>query len=279
MSLFFSESQDTSVLNSRRGALCESYSKDYANRPLLDGPPSSSRKFAMERCCLSRAPPLAKCLYVAFVLLAIAIQQSHSSGVFELKLISFINKSGRDAEGNCCHDDRKLANSDGEPVCSDKCRTYFRICLKHYQKHIKNDEQCTFGKKITPIVANNSFAVSDMESVGGFENPLRFEFNFSWPGTFSLIIEAWHETTAISGATRSYGKDGSTVALQQQRQQLHGAEQLVALCLYAINAKIATKCMNMEQCLLFSIDGEYMSLLDNLTLVACLEAECFLFIV
>uniref|UniRef100_A0A8B9SFH9 Delta-like protein n=1 Tax=Anas platyrhynchos TaxID=8839 RepID=A0A8B9SFH9_ANAPL len=74
------------------------------------------------------------------------------------------------------------------------CKTFFRVCLKHYQASVSPEPPCTYGSAITPVLGANSFSVPD--GAGGadpaFSNPIRFPFGFTWPGTFSLIIEALH---------------------------------------------------------------------------------------
>ncbi|XP_053553850.1 delta-like protein 4 [Bombina bombina] len=110
-------------------------------------------------------------------LLLIILHQVSSSGVFQLELHEFINSNGILANGESC-----LPN----------CRTYFKICLKHYQS-VPSPGSCTFGSLDTTVLGSNSFSI---KNVDGFTNPIRLPFNFSWPKTFSLIIEAVHSPTA-----------------------------------------------------------------------------------
>ena len=107
-------------------------------------------------------------------LLLVLLQQSASgSGVFQLKLHEFVNSRG--------------ALASGEP-CAPHCRTFFRVCLKHFQA-VVSPGSCTFGSIITPVLGVNSFSIRDTER---FDSPIKLPFNFTWPGTFSLIIQAWH---------------------------------------------------------------------------------------
>ncbi|XP_054714277.1 neurogenic locus protein delta-like [Uloborus diversus] len=117
----------------------------------------------------------------------LASAQVHCSGVFELRLDSFFNDLGRDADGTCCQGVRPSGSS----ACSGQCRTRFRICLKHYQATIDPGPPCTYGETLTPVVGNNSVSLGQPETT--FANPISFAFDFSWVGTFSLIVEAWHE--------------------------------------------------------------------------------------
>uniref|UniRef100_A0A4W5L2S0 Delta-like protein n=1 Tax=Hucho hucho TaxID=62062 RepID=A0A4W5L2S0_9TELE len=101
---------------------------------------------------------------------------SHSvfgSGVFEIDLHEFKNSKGLLENGNSC----RL-----------NCRTFFRVCLKNYQAVVSPGD-CIFGNALTPVLGTNSFSAVDG---GTFSRPIRLPFNFGWPGSFSLIIEAWY---------------------------------------------------------------------------------------
>lgn len=102
-------------------------------------------------------------------------QRAAGSGIFQLRLQEFANERGMLANGQRC-----------EPGC----RTFFRICLKHFQATF-SEGPCTFGNVSTPVLGTNSFVVRDKNSGSG-RNPLQLPFNFTWPGTFSLNIQAWH---------------------------------------------------------------------------------------
>ncbi|KAG1672481.1 Neurogenic locus protein delta [Nymphon striatum] len=130
--------------------------------------------------------------------------QISCSGLFELRLSSFKNELGRDSLDHCCSGYR---TSSGK--CSGVCRTSFRVCLKHFQNNIDPKPPCTYGDIITPVLANNSVQFVDSNHnnkriITGFTNPIVFPFEFSWPGTFSLIIEAWHELSESEYSQRSF---------------------------------------------------------------------------
>uniref|UniRef100_A0AAZ3P4H2 Delta-like protein n=1 Tax=Oncorhynchus tshawytscha TaxID=74940 RepID=A0AAZ3P4H2_ONCTS len=95
------------------------------------------------------------------------------SGVFEIDLHEFKNSKGLLENGNSC----RL-----------NCRTFFRVCLKNYQAVVSPGD-CIFGNALTPVLGTNSFSAMDG---GAFSRPIRLPFNFGWPGSFSLIIEAWY---------------------------------------------------------------------------------------
>ena len=100
-----------------------------------------------------------------------------------------MNKLGKDSNNRCCEGFR---TSSGK--CSNSCSTKFRVCLKHYQATIDPNHECTFGEEITPVLGSNSIQSSRDE-------PIAFALDFKWPGTFSLIIEAWHQSNKTSGRT------------------------------------------------------------------------------
>uniref|UniRef100_A0A3Q3GWS1 Delta-like protein n=1 Tax=Kryptolebias marmoratus TaxID=37003 RepID=A0A3Q3GWS1_KRYMA len=109
------------------------------------------------------------------------------SGVFELKLQEFLNKKGTAGNANCCPGGS--AHPQGHQQC--ECKTFFRVCLKHYQASVSPEPPCTYGGAVTPVLGSNSFQVPETNA-DTFTNPIRFSFSFTWPGTFSLIIEALH---------------------------------------------------------------------------------------
>ncbi|CDQ66516.1 unnamed protein product [Oncorhynchus mykiss] len=105
-------------------------------------------------------------------------KQVLGSGVFELDLHQFQNNRGLLANG---------------VACSPACRTFFRVCLKNYQTVVSPGD-CYFGSVVTPVLGTNSFSV--MED-GTFTKPIRLPLtHFAWPGSFSLIIEAWFSPSA-----------------------------------------------------------------------------------
>ncbi|XP_009275876.1 PREDICTED: delta-like protein 4 [Aptenodytes forsteri] len=98
-------------------------------------------------------------------LLMILQQRVSGSGVFQLELHEFVNSHGSLASGK---------------PCSPHCRTFFRVCLKHFQA-VVSPGSCTFGSIITPVLGINSFSVKDTER---FDSPIKLPFNFTWPVRF-----------------------------------------------------------------------------------------------
>ncbi|KAG7461325.1 hypothetical protein MATL_G00208900 [Megalops atlanticus] len=105
------------------------------------------------------------------------LTQVFGSGVFEVDLQEFKNNKGLLANGNACKPD---------------CRTFFRVCLKNYQAVVSPGD-CIFGTAITPVLGSNSFSTVGGGTLGRL---IRLPFNFGWPGSFSLIIEAWYSPLA-----------------------------------------------------------------------------------
>ncbi|XP_066550496.1 delta-like protein 4 [Amia ocellicauda] len=114
----------------------------------------------------------------AWFIFAIALSISLStqvsgSAVFELDLQQFVNTQGLLANGHSCKPD---------------CRTFFKVCLKNYQAVVTAGE-CYFGTVTTPVLGANSFTILE---AGSFSKPIRMEI-VGYPGSFSLIIEAWYQ--------------------------------------------------------------------------------------
>ncbi|XP_025201827.1 neurogenic locus protein delta [Melanaphis sacchari] len=126
------------------------------------------------------------CLYCIVCIITFVVTNVDCNGVFELRIKSFSNELGREASGLCCGG-----------VCGTPCRTKFRACLKHYETNINVNSTCTFGDVVTPVLGENSLTLPANAT------PIAFHFNFTWPGTFSLIVEAWHEPSSArnSGTT------------------------------------------------------------------------------
>ncbi|KAK3092618.1 hypothetical protein FSP39_005038 [Pinctada imbricata] len=140
-------------------------------------------------------------LVLWIIQLFILISKVHSTGVFELYLGSFQNRNGHDSDGNCCNG---IFSPSSSLNCSSSCRTFFRICLTHYQTHITDEVHCSYAEEITPVLGDNNVNFHNLPVK--FENPIRFPFQFSWPGDFSLILEAWHDRT-INGPTQGTPRD------------------------------------------------------------------------
>lgn len=105
--------------------------------------------------------------FVSFVVVVVKVS---GSGVFELKVQEFLNENRLLANGNSCKPD---------------CRTFFRVCLKHYQSVVLPGD-CTFGSVVTPVLGSNSFQVIDADSSS---SPIRMSFDFRWPVSKAMVTE------------------------------------------------------------------------------------------
>ncbi|CDQ98159.1 unnamed protein product [Oncorhynchus mykiss] len=135
------------------------------------------------------------------------LTQVFGSGVFELDLHEFTNSKGFLANGNSC----RL-----------NCRTFFRVCLKNYQAVVSPGD-CIFGSAVTPVLGTNSFSV---KNGGTFGRPIRLPFNFGWPGSFSMIIEAWYSPSAdlpVGKSIYSTPQEGALYAHFTNRSPLTNA--------------------------------------------------------
>lgn len=108
--------------------------------------------------------------------------------MFELKLQEFVNKKGLLGNRNCCR------GGAGPPPCA--CRTFFRVCLKHYQASVSPEPPCTYGSAVTPVLGVDSFILPDGAGADpAFSNPIRFPLGFTWPVS----------TAPVRGAGRAGG--------------------------------------------------------------------------
>ncbi|XP_030070145.1 delta-like protein 4 [Microcaecilia unicolor] len=137
--------------------------------------------------------------------LLMIFKQVSCSGVFQLELHEFENSNGLLASGKSCLPD---------------CRTFFWICLKHFQI-VVSPGPCMFGTVVTPVLGTNSFSIKALE---GFNSPIKLPFNFTWPGTFSLIIEAFHAPSDYLPAAESIDKTWSISQFAIQRSLAVGEE-------------------------------------------------------
>ncbi|XP_032870175.1 delta-like protein 3 [Amblyraja radiata] len=104
------------------------------------------------------------------VVFLLSVAQTFCTGIFELKVDSF--SSRQSGLSRSCQR-------------GQQCGRFFRVCLKHYQVNISPEPPCTYGVGNTPVLGPGGDMIRDSE-------PIRIPFHFTWPGTFSLIIEAWN---------------------------------------------------------------------------------------
>ncbi|KAJ3607260.1 hypothetical protein NHX12_026772, partial [Muraenolepis orangiensis] len=97
------------------------------------------------------------------------------AGVFEIDLHEFVNPKAMLANGDSC--------------VPAGCRTFFRVCLKNYQAVVSPGD-CIFGSTVTPVLGTVTPVYPGTDSLSS--SPIQVPVYFGWPGSFSLIIEAWH---------------------------------------------------------------------------------------
>lgn len=130
-------------------------------------------------------------LLLPCVLLFTSVQTALSSGVFELKIDSFSSSRG---------------------ICrlqSPDCQIFFRVCLKHTLHVINPEPPCTYGTALTEIFGADSNSISESA-------PIRVPFHFKWPGTFSLIIEAWNAESSGLESTENQNNLISRLATRRR---------------------------------------------------------------
>ncbi|GLG99206.1 Uncharacterized protein GBIM_05717 [Gryllus bimaculatus] len=188
-------------------------------RPVaLTSTPARRPSFAM-RWSAAHAGP------VSLLALFAIVQQVACSGVFELRLKSFVNNLGKDNVGQCCSGERP-ASAGG--ACAVPCRTRFRVCLKHYQAKIDTKSPCTFGDVITPVLGGNNISLEDTAPVAedGFTNPMRFHFEFTWPWGPSERRLHWRRfkgrVSRAAPETRDAGENRSPPGGESERPVARG---------------------------------------------------------
>ncbi|ESP02353.1 hypothetical protein LOTGIDRAFT_224870 [Lottia gigantea] len=123
-------------------------------------------------------------VYLWICVLFVYAGEVSNSGVFEVKIRSLFNKHGRTVSGRCC------AGPEVDDACTATCRTFFTLCLLHYQKPVPVYPACTFGETKTQIVGANNIGIG-IGAEPAFS--VAIPFSFSWPGNFAFILDAWHD--------------------------------------------------------------------------------------
>uniref|UniRef100_A0A3Q2QM29 DeltaC n=1 Tax=Fundulus heteroclitus TaxID=8078 RepID=A0A3Q2QM29_FUNHE len=117
--------------------------------------------------------------------------------------------------------------SSGRSICrpSRDCRIFFRMCLKHSQNVIDPEPPCTYGNASTEALSADPSSISESA-------PMKVNVSFKWPGSFSLILEAWITDSSGSKSTGDQDNLLSRVASlgrqtvgQQWSQQVHQDNQ------------------------------------------------------
>ncbi|XP_068110357.1 protein jagged-2 isoform X2 [Hyperolius riggenbachi] len=130
---------------------------------------------------------------VGFLLVTFWLQASQSTGYFELQLNSLKNVNGELFNGECCDEMKSAHNQD---CTKDECDTYLKVCLKEFQAKITLTGPCNYGFGHTPVLGGNNIYLSNKFNQQGKNNPgengrIVIPFQFAWPRSFTLILEAW----------------------------------------------------------------------------------------
>lgn len=149
-------------------------------------------------------PILGKRCVRSLELKCVCVSQVSASGMFELRLKSFVNEYGKDSLGKCCSGS---ASRMGE--CSGVCKTRFRVCLKQYQVKIDTTSPCTYGDVVTPVLGENVVNLSTSAALPSFTNPIRFPFEFTWPVSrlFDIFYVSFNPAEKFIVFSKSTSKD------------------------------------------------------------------------
>ncbi|XP_035390719.1 protein jagged-1a isoform X2 [Electrophorus electricus] len=113
------------------------------------------------------------------------IKAAEASGYFELQVLSVQNINGELQNGLCCDGTRNPADN---KCTRDECDTYFRVCLKEYQSRVSSGGPCSFGSGSTPVIGGNN--ISPKTLAKNDKSHIVLPFNFAWPRSYTLIVEA-----------------------------------------------------------------------------------------
>ncbi|KAM6427946.1 protein jagged-2-like isoform 1-T1 [Liasis olivaceus] len=133
-------------------------------------------------------PPGVLCC--ALLLLHAWPRVSEAMGIFELQIRFVRNEKGILADGRCCRGGL-------EPPCpvAEQCRTFFRACLKEYQLRAHPGGPCVLGAATTPVLGGNVFSAHP-QKLSDRASTMLVPFDFAWPRSYSLVLEAWDAANA-----------------------------------------------------------------------------------
>lgn len=111
--------------------------------------------------------PLYSILLLFYFLVVLIFTTCQAKGSFELRLISL----------------------DYGP--KGEFRTEVQLCLKQFQREIKHNGECLFGERTVEVEA--------------LRRGIKLNFNFTWPGSFTLIPSVWRNNGSIKELVFSEG--------------------------------------------------------------------------
>ncbi|KAL3880093.1 hypothetical protein ACJMK2_032362 [Sinanodonta woodiana] len=106
-----------------------------------------------------------------------------SNGRFQVLVITLNNNRGITRDGRCC------SGPSSYPPCFGACSTFLRICLLH--RWHGNPRACGLGFATNHIYEKNNLATTN--EVHSRDMFLEVNFQYSWPGNITLLVEAWHD--------------------------------------------------------------------------------------
>lgn len=122
-------------------------------------------------------------LYVGLTLM-LTFNMVVGTGRFEVSILAYFNESGRMAGESCC------SGSRDNDTCLSLCPTFLTVCLQHHSAFIPEFPACTYGHAVTPVF--NRSLTDDVKPTKNMYF-IKIPFQFSWPESFSLVIDAWQE--------------------------------------------------------------------------------------
>lgn len=99
--------------------------------------------------------------------------------MFEVRFLDYTNPGNRNGQKTCC-----IGEETGGS-CSSPCSTFFKVCLRPLTH---TGPSCPFGQKTSDVLGNGSFVIPS-NSLLQIPWPSTLQ---SWPGSFSLLVEARH---------------------------------------------------------------------------------------
>lgn len=116
---------------------------------------------------------------LVILLLASVLPETRSTGMFEVRFLDYTNPGNRNGQKTCC-----IGEETGGS-CSSPCSTFFKVCLRPLTH---TGPSCPFGQKTSDVLGNGSFVIPS-NSLLQIPWPSTLQ---SWPGSFSLLVEARH---------------------------------------------------------------------------------------
>uniref|UniRef100_A0ABM5ERS4 Delta-like protein n=1 Tax=Pogona vitticeps TaxID=103695 RepID=A0ABM5ERS4_9SAUR len=130
-------------------------------------------------------PPASPGLLCALLLLHLRPQVPEAAGIFELQIRLVRNEKGVLADGRCCRGGL-------DPPCpaGEQCQMFFRACLKEYQLRALPGGPCVLGAATTRVLGGNVFSTAHRKPQDRADRMV-VPFDFAWPRSYSLVLEAW----------------------------------------------------------------------------------------